>query len=164
MIKSICAITASSQRVVEFITIGTIADLRNDFSGFLGGSIVPVRNLVVTHLGRYVNSGNSQSHSLTLWNETDSVIVAQTTIVCAGAPVGFKYNTLRTAVLLVAGKNYVLTSEEFSGGDTWANYDSSLSYSDDIFAPVSCYSGSPTSGFNFDAIDSMYVPLNLKYY
>jgi hypothetical protein len=164
MITSLIPIFASSQRTFEFITALTPGTLRNDFPGYVGGTINPQRNMVVTHLGRYVNAGNSQTHLLTLWNATDSVLVAQTSISCAGAPVGFNYVSLSTAAALIAGKTYILTSEEFASGDTWQNFDSVVTVSADFAAPSSIFSSSPTSGFTVDVGDAFYVPLNLKYY
>lgn len=74
-------------------------------------------DLVISHLGRWVIAGNSQTHELTLWNV--DVQMAAVTVNTSGAATGaFLYGALATPIVLSANTSYFLRSEENAGGDT----------------------------------------------
>lgn len=104
-------------------TPGTI---RNNFGGWLGTRITVGSSAVtIDQLGRWVVSGNSQSHQLKLVNSTTNVDVSGSaiTVNTSGATPGqYLYGALAAPVTLSAGGSYYLVSQENYGGDSW--YDS----------------------------------------
>jgi len=118
----------SPQIPIAFVIGQTIGTLRSDFDGFLGFKFtvgdVPIS---VTHLGRYMHSGNQWTHSIklvlstgaTTGNEmpSSSVFVSM-----SGATVGqYLYQTMSAPVTLSANTAYYCVSFESSSGDQWSD-------------------------------------------
>jgi RHS repeat-associated protein len=99
--------------------------LRNDFSGWVGMRFqVATSPLVVTELGRWVVSGNSQTHAMKLVQANGTDLAGGATVVnTSGATAGqFVYASLAAPVTLSANTTYYVVSQEASGGDQWYNY------------------------------------------
>ncbi|MDD5262304.1 MAG: family 16 glycosylhydrolase [Methylacidiphilales bacterium] len=97
---------------------------RNNWSGWVGFKFTTGANAVVINsVGRWVISGNSQSHVVKLVDASNGVDVpnGSATVNTSGQPVGFVYANLTTAVTLSANHSYYLMSQETNGGDQ--NYD-----------------------------------------
>lgn len=111
-----------------FITSGVPGSgLRSDATGKFGFKFtVGASDITVTHLGRWVVAGNSQTHNVKLYSGTANASeLAAVVVDCAGAPTGaYKYVALGSPIVLTAGTTYWLGSEEASGGDQW--YDDAI--------------------------------------
>src|SRR5688572_14515075 len=84
-----------------FVTGQTLANLRNDYTGWVGMRItVGAANVTLTELGRWVVSGNSQPHTVkvVLASSGADVAGASVSITTAGSPAGFKYAALSSPV------------------------------------------------------------------
>jgi len=104
------------------VTAQTLSFPRSDFDGDLGYGFTAASAITVTSLGRWVYSGNSQSHTLKLYDVTTSTLLGSCSVATSGAPTGdYKYGTI-TPVTLVVGHIYNVTSQEFNGGDQWGSY------------------------------------------
>jgi photosystem II stability/assembly factor-like uncharacterized protein len=105
----------------------TLGTLRHDHPGFVGMKFTTGSSPVaVGQLGRWVVSGNSQSHVLELVKASTGVVVALATVNTAGAPAGaFTYAYLASPVTLAANTTYYLVSNE-NNGDAWYSSDSTV--------------------------------------
>jgi len=142
------------------LTSGAGSSLRNDYTGYVGFAFTPTRLLTVSSLGRWVVSGNSQTHSIGIW--TTIALIASATVNCSGAtPAQYLYHTLGTPLILATGTQYYLTSTETSGGDEWYNVFSGSSTSD-LVINFACYGTGPaTPASNVGA--GVWVPPNFQY-
>ena len=83
------------------------------FKFTVGGSPI-----TVSSLGRWVLSGNTASHVMTVVQASSSTVVATGTVNTSGAPTGtFTYASLSTPVILSANTAYYVLSQEATGGD-----------------------------------------------
>ncbi len=78
-------------------------------------------DIVITQLGRWTVSGNSQTHLLGIYTTTAfSSPVASVTVNTSGAtPAQFLYGVLSSPYTLVSGATVYIMSGENSGGDRW---------------------------------------------
>jgi hypothetical protein len=103
-----------------FVTSGALSSLRNDFTGYVGFSFTPATNFTINQLGRWVVSGNSQTHILKLTDAATGTDLpgGSVTVNTSGATTGaYLYGTLGTPVTLHSGHQYYMTSQETNGGD-----------------------------------------------
>lgn len=85
--------------------------------------------LTIGSVGRWVLSGNSQSHTVKLVAAATGLdlVGGSAVVTTAGATAGqFAYAKLVSPLTLAAGTTYYLVSEEFAGGDIWADAASTL--------------------------------------
>ena len=113
-----------------FITSVSPGTVRNNFTGWVGGTITvgaqPVR---VTQLGRYFLAGNTGSHLLKLANASTGADVPGSSVtvsMAGGQPGAFVYAALPSTITLDANVSYYLVSSETAGGDTWYDMDSTV--------------------------------------
>lgn len=129
------ALAQTTNSAVTGLTLGT--------PGPFGGSKIvgfsfstSLSNVEVTALGRYMVSGNSQTHELSFIEQTVGIypntyggpVLATVNLnMGAGTPdaLGFKYAELSSPIILVPNQTYILVSQEGStfGGDSF--YDQS---------------------------------------
>src|SRR6185437_16921804 len=142
-------------------------NVRNNFDGWVEFELtVGSTPLVVSDLGRWVRSGNSGTHTVKLVGANGLDIPgAAVTVSTAGATAGeFKYVALTNAITLASDTSYYLVSQEVSGGDTWYEWDSTLTSSgaatinNPIYAPNGSSSFGQVGGSN-----NSYVPVSLRY-
>ena len=92
----------------------------------------------VTSLGRWVVSGNSASHAVSLYLSTGGgagTLLGSVTVATSGATAGqFAYVALGTPVTLSAGNTYFLMSLESNGGDQWYDDDTTYTLTSGDFA------------------------------
>ncbi len=75
--------------------------------------------VTVTQLGRWVITGNNQTHTLRIYSDTGTSL-ASVVVDCNGATAGqFLYGTLAVPYDLQPNTYYYITSSEVSGGDQW---------------------------------------------
>ena len=105
--------------------------VRSNLTGWVGTKItVGTSPLVVTDLGRWVKSGNSQTHTLHMVRASDNVEVAgaRVTVNTSGATSGqFLYGTLVAPVTLEANGVYYVLSQETNSGDGWYDTNTAVS-------------------------------------
>jgi lysophospholipase L1-like esterase len=125
--------------------------------------------ITVTALGRPIYTGNSQNHTVGIWN------VANTTTYCTavinaslGTPGTYEYSSI-TPVTLEAGGTYVIASSEGIGGspDTWAG-PSNPSSTGDVSYGAGYYNPTPSGGLPVGAFVQCDivpdVPPNFEYF
>lgn len=145
------------------LTSGAGSSLRNDFTGNVGFAFTPARTLTVSSLGRWVVSGNSQTHTLGIWNGSGTLL-GSVTVNCSGATAGqYLYATLSSSISLANGTQYYIASAETSGGDQW--YDAfPVTYTTDLAVNFASYgSGSAAPLGNGVSGAYAYVPVNFLY-
>ena len=112
------------------VMVGTAGTAINTHSGFQWDGYVGMKfttgagGLTVSQLGRYVTSGNSQTHDLILLDSAtgNNVTNGRTTVATSGATPGtFVYANLPSSVTLPANHSYYLLSHEGNGdtSDAW---------------------------------------------
>lgn len=107
------------------ITPGT---LRNDFTGQVGCKFFCETAMHVTALGRYVVSGNSANHLLSLYDQTQTLLTS-ITVATSGATAGqFTYASLLTSIALTSGDPYFLFSTELTTGDSWCDLNTATTF------------------------------------
>ncbi len=106
-----------------FVTGQVLGALRGNYTGQIGLRFTVGKSPVtLTGLGRWVLSGNSSAHTLTLVRESDLSILGSVSVPTLGATAGaFKYVSLASPVTLAANTTYYIMSSERSGADLWYN-------------------------------------------
>lgn len=151
-----------------FMTAATIGSTRNNTDGLLGFTVtVGASNMIVTDLGRWRFSGNSQTHSVRIYkNIVGLPLIVSASIDMSSGTIGtWKYATI-TPVTLDAGVSYHIVSEEFNGGDIWGDDNvSGITTTADGTIIFSVYSlnGGVSFQNNAGGVKS-YVPPNFKYH
>jgi hypothetical protein len=150
-----------------YVTGRVLGALRNDWSGYAGMKIVVGANPVtVTQLGRMMGSGNSGTHTVKLVKGSDGTDVAggSVSIGMSGGTVGqFKYASLSSGVVLVAGATYYLVSQEIAGGDTWYDLDTTVSTTTVATAASAIYGSGSGAWYPAGGSGNAYVPVDFKY-
>lgn len=154
---------ATSTAFVDSTTLGTA---RNDFSGWVGFKMTVGANpITVTSLGRWVASGNTQAHTVKIVQVSNGADVAgaSASVATGNLPQGqYGFVTLGSPVTLAANTSYYVVSQEFGGGDTWYNSDTSaITAADGVMNNAVYLNGG--SWFNTGVQNRMFVPVNFKY-
>lgn len=152
---------------IPFITGGVVSsELRGDGGGNFYGFWFrndSGEDVVITDLGRWQRTGNSQTHSLRIYGpESTPNLLGSVSVNCSGATVGaFLYGTLASPVTIAAGGQCAIVSEEFTGGDAFGNNGGGYFTTTDIGVTWSAYVTSST----VKGTDSNrgYGPTNFKY-
>jgi RHS repeat-associated protein len=157
---------ASLNGTAAMISVSSLAPTtRNNYSGWVGSQItVLTRAVLVSDLGRWVKSGNTQSHTVKLVVASTGADVpgASVTIATAGATAGqFAYGTLPVPVMLNPNTTYYLVSQEVNGGDSWYEYTNSLTVSGGISIP-GVVTGTGGTYTTTTAANQGYGPVGLK--
>ena len=147
---------------------GTVlgSGLYNNNSGFTGMKIgVGASPITVTDLGRMFVSGNSGTHLLKLVDASTGLDVPGGSVslsMSGGSPGQFKYATLSSPVVLTAGRQYYVVSQETYGGDYW--YDSTTTVTTTsvateqswVYSSGTSWIASGTAGHAFGPVDFKY--------
>lgn len=141
------------------------ASPRNNFDGKVGMIWNNTSTVTLVGLGRWVISGNSQAHTVYLYEAANlllTTLVSSVSVATSGAPTGAFKNVAVTPVSVPSGQ-YVICSEETNGGDQF--YDTS-SADAPVFSQGSyvnpAYSITPITFGTFGA-NVPYVPCQLQY-
>jgi hypothetical protein len=112
-----------------FVTGETLGTLQNGHVGGVGYEFtVGSSPITVYSLGRWVATGNTGTHSVSLVQVSNGATVGTVTVNTSGAPAGaFTYTSLGTPVTLAANTAYYLLSQEASPGDQWYDGTTALS-------------------------------------
>lgn len=140
---------------VPFLSITTTGTLRNNYSGWVGHHFRPSGRFLVSSIGRYVASGNSQSHDVML--RYGSSCLFSGTINTSGESTGTYVYLATPTILLASGQNYNLQTFEHNGGDYW--FDSNL-----IVSGVSgAILGHANGDSYYSSPNNSYVPTNFLF-
>lgn len=157
------------ESVIFHSTEGTSGNLRNDSSDFVGFKVTTGNSPVyVTHLGRWIISGNSGTHTLKVINGAGTVITSGSLNTSGQTAGGYAYISVTTGTLL-ANTDYYFFSQEVNGGDQWNDISvvNSWTYSNTHFVTDSvhaAYMGGSSIYLAAGQVGKVYVPLNFKYY
>jgi hypothetical protein len=116
---------------LAFITQKTLGAVRNDFTGLVGMVIrVAATPLTVVGLGRIFVPGNSGSHIVKIADGATGVDLpngAVTIDLSAGGPANeLVYAVLPAPITLSANTEFLVLSQETSGGDQWYDLNTSV--------------------------------------
>src|SRR5215472_3042993 len=127
---------------VQLITSVTTGRLRSNFSGWVGMRITIGRNpLNLTALCRYVLSGNSQTHTVELVSNGAVINGSSVSVDTSGVtPGSFACTNLANGITLNANSSYMVLSQETAGGDTWVDYDTTVTNTSDAAITNAAYS------------------------
>ena len=106
-------------------------------------------NLVVSALGRWVVSGNSQNHTVKIVKASTGADLpgSSVSVSTGGATAGaFAYTNLAAPVTLLGGLSYYIVSAETAGGDARYNDDTTVTTTSDAFAVDSIWGPLDSSG------------------
>lgn len=122
-VASLSEAEAAAASVNYFVTNTTMGTSRSDFTGFTGYFVtVGGSQVSITGLGRWIITGNGQSHTLYLLELPAVTVVASVVVNASGAPPGaYLYGS--TNVTLAASTTYALVSSETNGGDQFGDTD-----------------------------------------
>lgn len=140
-----------------FVTGQSLTSTRNNFTGTVGFKFTANQNFTITDIGRWVVSGNNQTHALTI-KDSSCVTLGTVTVDCSGASVGFLYGHLSSPISITSGSVYYVNSAEANGGDFW--YDDDTTVTTTSAATVN--NSANGCGVNAGAGHS-YVPVSFKY-
>jgi hypothetical protein len=127
---------------VQFITSVTTGRLRSNFSGWVGMQITIGSNpLNLTALCRYVLSGDSHTHTVELVNNGAVINGSSVSVDTSGVtPGSFACTDLANGITLNANSSYMVLSQETAGGDTWVDYDTTVTNTSDAAITNAAYS------------------------
>lgn len=119
--------------------------------------------VTVTKLGRWVLSGNNQTHALSIYDSSATPVqLATVTVNCSGATTGaFLYGTLGTPYNIAAGATVYFVSAETNGGDTYYDFNGTVITTTNIGSSEAAYIDTThhDSGNSFRS----YVPVSFQY-
>jgi hypothetical protein len=152
------------------VTGQTLGTLRYNYTGPVGCGFTCASNSTCRALGRFVVSGNTQTHVVALCSPSFTVL-AYATVTSSGATPGtYAYANLATPYPLTAGVVYYILSQETSGGDKWYDYDTTATATSEASYPLGwCYaagtlpdalSGCVGSGIG---AGNVFGPVNMQY-
>jgi len=125
--------------------------------------------LAVTSLGRYVETGNKGTHTLSIYRASDGALISATTLNLATAQrdsTGYAYASLPAPVTLPAGEIYYIVSGETVGGDTWEGTNNNfptLTHSAVASIQGAIYRKGTTWISGNSAANQSYVPVSFQY-
>jgi hypothetical protein len=162
----VCNVTATPS--TAFVTgVTSFGTINNNFSGWVGFRLdVGAAPLTVKELARWVQSGNSATHTvkLVVVSTGADVVGGSVSVATSGAPAGqFKYVSLAAPVTLAANTSYYLVTQETSGGDAWYDRDNTaLTHTAVGTIPNPAFLNGSTWSNNGLA-DHGFGPVNFKY-
>jgi len=135
---------------------------RNNYTGQVGIEILTARAMTITFLGRPVGSSFANSHDITIWRESDSVLMGTATVTTSSPTLnGWAYASCGS-VSLASGVKYRIVSAETNGGDNWKDESSFTAYSgSDITSVKSCYGSAGVYPGTVNLSANAFVHLNL---
>lgn len=166
--SSVTQTNSNPPTATAFLTSGAGTSLRNDFPSDVGYSFSMKQNCTIVSIGRFIVSGNTQSHTIYLVLKSSCVVLSQTTLtslsVIGATPGQYLYGSI-TPTSINAGTNYILFSSESSGGDQWYDLFTPSTTSDGVVVQ-DAYTGADPPNANCDTTGTAseaFVPVNFKY-
>ena len=144
-------------------SVALSGSVANNFTGWLGNRFqVGPGMMAATHLGRWNRSGNTQPHTVKIFDANNNSC-AEVTVNPNGQPTNeWVYTELAGtgSVPLYANSTYYLVSSESNGYDYWYDYYTRMGTSG---ATVNCAVSSPTNQISWQTVASTsytYGPVN----
>jgi hypothetical protein len=144
--------SAGSVSDTAFVTGVTLGTVRYDYDGCVGMQVTiggsPGTSITATGLGRWVFSGNSESHTLHI-RDASNTVLGSCTVNTSGAPAGqFLYCPLGPPVILNALAIYNVLSSEVSGAghDHWYDSDTMIYHTTVASENTAVFSPGGTTG------------------
>ncbi len=115
-----------------FITSTTLGTIRNDFTGFVGMVIRTAAGapLTIVGLGRIFVPGNTGTHIVKIADGATGADLPNASVtvnLSGGGPAnGFVYGIFSTPVTLTPNTEFLVISQETSGGDQWYDLNTSV--------------------------------------
>lgn len=154
--------TTASGGFTLALTAQSLGTLRNDAGLDLGFKFtVGASPITVSALGRWVVSGNSETHDVYIRDSGGTL--GTVNIDTSGAPAGaYFYATLGSPLVLSASTDYYIFSVENLLGDQWYSSDTTVTASAEITVVGARFvlAGNPENGPDGSI---SYVPPNFKY-
>lgn len=151
------------------VTGATLGSAVSNISGWVGHKFtVGATPITVYELGRYVLSGNSNSHQLRIARASDGVEVTQANVNTSGVAAGTFVYARCAPVTLQANTTYYLLTQETSGGDTVGDAASSVTTNGayTVVQPATATYNSSTRLYSFTDVSGAgktYGPVSLRY-
>lgn len=142
-------------------SLGTLANSQNWYAGFR--FTVGASNITVTHLGRWIVSGNSQNKALLLVPGAGGSPLAFVSLNRSGQPAAAYAYVAISSVVLTAGQSYLVASEETSGGDQWYSDDTTvvsdtdITVTDSIWSTGGAWTPNATGAFSYGPVNFLYT-------
>lgn len=147
----------SGRGIRPFIVSQALGTIRSDNSSDVGFAFTPNKPITVTALGRWIVSGNSQTHTVALRN-AGGVLGSVSLNTTLGVGGSYFYVALGSPIVLSAGTQYFVVSFE-SGPDQWYSSDTTV-----VSSPDGTVNGSSFSHILWVAGLISYVPPNFLYH
>ena len=130
-----------------YITSVTPGTDRSNYDGCLGMQFgVGGLPITIDALGRYVHTGNTQTHTLHIRTVANTVL-GSCTVNTSGATAGqFLFCTLSSPVTLSAGARYDVLSSEVNGGDVFYDSDTTVTSTAAASVMTTAFTSSGTAG------------------
>lgn len=157
------AATPPSSTTFVLSGTGTLVHPGN-FTGFFGCQFIPSVNMTVTDLGFMMLSGNTQTHTVSL-TDNSSTLLAQTSALATSGqtPGNYIFGTV-TSVHLTSGTEYYIQVSGTSGGDGYFNDSGTFTTTSDAAVTASVFSTSLGSSPTVSTSGvKIFGPVNMKY-
>src|ERR1051326_8857513 len=152
-----------------WITSSPYTTLRNNFAGCVGLQFtVGTNNLTIVSLGRWVNSGNTQTHTLYLKDSSGNGL-ASVAVNTSGATAGQYLDGSITPTTVTASASYFVCTSETSGGDQWQDATSGESFpttnaAASLTAAYCSDPCTPNGAMNLGSVGQQYGGVNFQYH
>ena len=145
----------------DWVTSTPTVSTQNNFSGWVGCRLeVGASDINITHLGRWIVSGNTDIHEIAIWDAAGTQKLASANIDTTEHSAG-TFGFATCSYTLLANTQYRIGSKEVSGGDFWHSrqfYSTSAAAS--LVAPVFGVSNMTSQAGNNPEI---FGPVNFRY-
>lgn len=120
-----CSCLVDGVETIGFVETTSLGDTRNDFTGWVGMAIdVGPAKIEVTHLGRTMKNGTTQSHVVKIVQPAGEggIDLGAVEIQATAEQPDYAYQELDDAVTLTPNQRYYVVSHETDGGDLWHDF------------------------------------------
>lgn len=158
-----------------FLAHGSGLVLKHLVASFSGGSLInsttdqrgvffsPNSTITAYQLGRYVNTGNNQVHSISIYDDS-STFYGSVSVNLSGGTVGtYVYGTLSSPITMIGGTRYYVVSSEINGLDNWllnATLTINADFNGASYGSAGVFGGSVAiedSGLIYGPVDMLYA-------
>lgn len=164
VLASTSAFTSSSSSVPLISAFSLSSSINNYGEGLGCHIVVGAADVVATDLGRYIQAGNTQVHTIQIRASDGVTVLASATLdASAKTPGAFGYTAI-TPITLTAGSSYFIICSETNGGDNWYNWSPGGVTINSAFSAIT--EAYETGGTAVNALDSgtAYGPVNLIFH
>jgi hypothetical protein len=155
-------------KTIEFVETTSLGDRRNNFTGWVGMAIdVGPDKIEVTHLGRTMKNGTTQSHVVKIVEPAGEggVDLGAVEIQATAEQPDYAYQELDDAVTLTPNQRYYVVSHETDGGDFWHDINTEVYTTDVAQVTSGVFNDDATPGYVLAESGSgqTFGPVDFKY-